>query len=85
MRINTKDIIAAINEIANVCKLELIGIEVINSALELHNSYNYNYFDCLMLASALNCNCKYILTEDMADKQIVNDTLKIMNIFRDIK
>jgi predicted nucleic acid-binding protein len=82
MNKKSKDIAAAINEIISVCKLELIDIETINTALELHNHYHYSYFDCLMLASALNSNCKYIYSEDMADKQIINEKLKIINIFK---
>jgi predicted nucleic acid-binding protein len=83
MRKNNKDIALAVNEIINICKLELIGMwETINTALQLHNRYNYSYFDCLMLASALNSNCKCIFTEDMSDGQIINDKLKIINIFK---
>ena len=82
MHKNTKDITAAINEIMNVCRLEMVGIDVINSALKLHSRYNYSYFDCLMLASAINSECKYIFTEDMADEQIINEKLTIKNMFK---
>jgi len=79
---NVKDVAAAISEIINACKLELVEIETINMALELHNRYNFSYFDCLMLASALNSNCKYIFTEDMSDSQVIYEKLKIVNIFK---
>jgi len=82
MHKNIYDIMAAINEIISVCRLELVNIKIINSALELHNRYNYNYFDCLILASALSSNCKYVFTEDMSDKQIINEKLTIINIFK---
>ena len=53
----------------------------INEALSLKERYGYSFFDCLMLASALNGNCQIIFTEDMGDGQIINDTLRIVNPF----
>ena len=79
---NVKDIKTAITEIISACKLELVETDTINTALELHNRYNYSYFDCLMLASALNSDCKYIFTEDMSDSQVIYEKLKIVNIFK---
>jgi len=53
----------------------------IDKALSLKERYGYSYYDCLMLASALDGNCQIIYTEDMSDGQIINDTLKIVNPF----
>jgi predicted nucleic acid-binding protein len=39
------------------------------------------YFDCLMLVSALNSDCKYFMTEDMADGQVIDKRLTIVNIY----
>ena len=53
----------------------------INKALSLKERYGYSYYDCLMLASALDGNCQIIYTEDMSDGQIIDNTLKITNPF----
>ena len=50
-------------------------------ALQLHTKYEYSYYDCLMLASALQTNCGYILTEDMSDGQLIEEKLRIVNVF----
>jgi predicted nucleic acid-binding protein len=34
-----------------------------------------------MIVSALNSNCDYLLTEDLADGQIIEGKLTIINIF----
>jgi predicted nucleic acid-binding protein len=34
-----------------------------------------------MLASALNSDCKYFITEDMSDGQIIDGKLTILNIY----
>jgi predicted nucleic acid-binding protein len=60
-----------------------INKNTINKALILKDRYSYSYYDCIMLASALDGNCNVIFTEDMSDGQIINDTLKIVNPFRD--
>jgi predicted nucleic acid-binding protein len=63
--------------------LLLVDVETIDKALELHEKYKYSYYDCLMLASALNSGCKYMLSEDLADGHIIEGNLKIVNIFAD--
>ena len=71
----------AIEEIIEQCTVNKIEIEDINQALKIHKKYGYGYFDCLMIASALNSDCKYLLTEDMTDGQIIDDGLTIVNIY----
>jgi predicted nucleic acid-binding protein len=34
-----------------------------------------------MIVSALNSNCDYLLTEDLADWQMIENKLTIVNIF----
>jgi len=38
-------------------------------------------YDCLIIASALEANCKYLFSEDMQHGQIIENTLKIINPF----
>ena len=75
-------IIKYLDEIEDVCNaIMLIRRETIDAAIDLKDRYNYSYYDCLMLASALEANCNVILTEDMSNNQIINGKLKIMNPF----
>jgi predicted nucleic acid-binding protein len=53
----------------------------INKALHIHEKYGYAYYDSLIIASALEGNCQYLLSEDMADGQVIEGRLTIQNIF----
>jgi len=77
----TEEVELAVNEIIEQCTVSLIEKHNIKQALEIHGLYGYKYFDCLMLASALNSDCKYFITEDMADGKIINNKLTIVNIY----
>jgi predicted nucleic acid-binding protein len=81
---STEEVELAINEIIEQCNVSLIEKHNINQALEIHKRYGYRYFDCLMLASALYCGCKYFITEDMADGQIIDNMLTIVNIYSEV-
>ena len=72
---------SAIDEISKEFDVELIDNKTIKKALKFHKKYNFPYYDCLILASALACGCKYVLTEDLNNGQIIENSLTIRNIF----
>lgn len=49
-------------------------------ARALHNRYQYAWWDCLLLASALNLGCTHFLSEDLRDGQVI-DGLTIVSPF----
>jgi predicted nucleic acid-binding protein len=71
----------AIDEITEQCNILTLRTEDIKQALNIHKNFGYNYYDCLMIVSALDSNCDYLLTEDLADGQIIENKLTIVNIF----
>jgi predicted nucleic acid-binding protein len=77
----TEDIELAIDEMIEQCSVLTLEKEDIKQALNIHKNFGYNYYDCLMIVSALNSNCDYLLTEDLADGQIIENKLTIVNIF----
>jgi len=78
---SVEEVELAINEIIEQCTVSLIEKHNIKQALEIHKRYGYKYYDCLMLVSALNFDCKYFITEDMSDNQIIDGRLTIINIY----
>jgi predicted nucleic acid-binding protein len=72
-----KDYIA---EILENCNYAVVSLNTIDHALILHEKFLYSYYDCLMLASAMECGCNSIYTEDMQDGQVI-EGLTIHNIF----
>jgi predicted nucleic acid-binding protein len=76
-------IIEHLDNIESVCDAVFpIDREVIDKALYLRERYGFSYFDCLMLASALESGCETLFTEDMSDGQLIEKTLKIVNPFK---
>jgi predicted nucleic acid-binding protein len=57
-------------------------MKVIQKALSLNTKYGYAYYDCLVLASAIISDCKYLYSEDMQHNQYIDGELKIINPFR---
>jgi predicted nucleic acid-binding protein len=76
-----EDIKLAIDEMIEQCSVLTLEKEDIKQALNIHKKFGYNYYDCLMIVSALNSNCGYLLTEDLTDGQIIENKLTIVNIF----
>ncbi len=68
-------------EIKRSCNLVVVDDETVISALSFHEKYGFSYYDSLMLASALESDCAYLLSEDMADGQVIEGRLTIKNIF----
>jgi len=71
----------AVSEITNICNLIVLDNDTVLTALVYHEKYKYSYYDCLMLASAIESDCQYLLSEDMADNQKIEGKLIIRNIF----
>ena len=52
----------------------------VDDARRLHLRYRYSWWDCLLLASAIELGCTHFLSEDLQDGQRV-DTLTIVDPF----
>ena len=76
---NLEEIIAGIMEVADVVNEE---VEFILTAFDIHKRYQFSFYDSLVVATALASNCKILLSEDMNDGQVIEDTLKIVNPFK---
>lgn len=54
-------------------------------AYEIRNSIKNSFWDSLIIASALENSCNIVYSEDMQHNLIVENKLKIINPFKDIK
>ena len=72
-----------IGSIIKSCDIQLITEQIICSAIDLNTKYGYSYYDCLMLASALDSNCNTIYSEDMNDGQVIEGKLEIIILLSD--
>ncbi len=54
--------------------------QTIRFAIKIQNRYKFQYYDSLIIATALENNCNILYSEDMQHNQII-DTLTIKNPF----
>ena len=70
-----------INELYKCTQIRTLTFQIIEFALELKEKYLYSWWDSLVLSSALESNCSVLYSEDMQHKQIIENSLEIINPF----
>jgi len=81
LKITAQNIQGLIDQICSYCDLAYIDEDTISKALEIHSKFSFSYYDSLILASALERDCDYLLSEDLSDGQVIEGSLTIKNIF----
>jgi len=66
-------------EMASWCTAS-IGPAVIVRALDIRDRWRFGWWDSLIVASAVDAGCRYLLTEDMQDNQDL-DGVTVVNPF----
>jgi predicted nucleic acid-binding protein len=78
-KMSHNDIEESIGNIARICRLCYISQKTVYSAIEMNKTYGYSYYDCLMLASAIEEDCTVLFSEDMSNQHQINSKLNIIN------
>ena len=65
----------------NNFNLVTIGAITIQNAFDISSKYGYNYWDSLILSSAIENGCGEVYSEDMQHGQEIEKHLKIINPF----
>jgi len=81
-RFNRQTIETAIDYLLGWCSVDQVSTKTLRRALAMQEKYGYSYYDCVMLASALDYDCNIIYSEDMSDGQVIEGRLKITNPFK---
>ncbi|MCL2386011.1 MAG: PIN domain-containing protein [Defluviitaleaceae bacterium] len=83
-KISSKELKKFIGNIIKSCDVRLVTEQIIIDAINLNNKYGYSYYDCLILASALDSNCNTLFSEDLHNGQTIESKLKITNPFTNL-
>jgi len=67
-----------LEEDMNICS---INLDTIKKCLFLKKKYVYSYWDSLILVSSLESGCTVVYFEDMQHRQVIEQSLTIMNPF----
>lgn len=63
------------------CVLSPIDYATVSLAHSLISKYDFQYFDALIVASAINSDCTILYSEDMQHNMLVENKLTIINPF----
>ena len=55
--------------------------ELFEAALNLHDGTRYSFYDCLVIAAALQAGANVLYTEDLQHNQLIDGRLRIVNPF----
>ena len=59
-----------------------LTLEVHRRGLRVHEKYQFQFYDALMLGAALEAECTVFYSEDMQDGQVIENTMTIKNPFK---
>jgi len=69
--------------LSNTLNVRPLEFATCMSAIEVKNKYHHSFWDSLVIASALESECKVLYTEDLQDGLMINEKLTIKNPFKD--
>ena len=80
-KLNIKDIINGGKELEKEFIILDFDIQTQLNALKLKQNYNLQFYDALIVSTALKNSCTILYSEDMQDKLVIEKKLKIINPF----
>jgi predicted nucleic acid-binding protein len=63
------------------CQIQSVSVSTIKLAHHIVQKYDFQLFDSIIVASALEAGCDILYSEDMQHNQVIEDTLTILNPF----
>ena len=80
-KLSSFDIKNTIEQISNIVFTCDFDFNTQIKAIEIKDKYNLQYYDALIIATALENNCNIIFSEDMQHNQVIENKLTIINPF----
>ena len=80
-KLNSTSMEDVIEEIDNSFKIVNFSLTTQIMAIKIKEKYRLQYYDSLILATALENGCTILYSEDMQHNQIIENQLKIINPF----
>ena len=80
-RLSAIDVEKVILEIDKNMKIVDYSLKTQINAVRLKDKYGFQYYDALIVSTALEQGCSILFSEDMQNNQIINNSLQIINPF----
>ena len=81
-KLSTCEVEEAVLELDSILDVVSFDISTQIKALKLKEKYQFQYFDALIVATALENKCKILYSEDMQHELLVENRLQIINPFK---
>jgi len=76
-----REILEKCNKVISQCEIIPMSQEIMDKALILINRYDFQLFDSIIIASALEANCNILCSEDLQHNQLIENRPTIINPF----
>ena len=83
-RLSTGDCKAFIDAAMQPLNRVASSTALIHTALDLQDELKYSFYDCVMIAAALQAGANTLYTEDLQHWQLVHGQLRIVNPFLEV-
>jgi predicted nucleic acid-binding protein len=70
-----------LRKILDIAAIRFLDETLTFKALKIAQTYRLSFYDCLIVASALDAGCSVLFTEDMQDGQWIEERLQLRNPF----
>jgi predicted nucleic acid-binding protein len=81
IKLNSEDCKAFIDAAMQPLNRVASSTALMHTALDLQDELKYSFYDCVMLAAALQAGSSTLYTEDLQHWQLVRGTLRVVNPF----
>ena len=81
MKIQKALVINACMPVLKNCRIQAVNMTTLQTAERLIKRYDFQIFDAIIVASALDTDCKILYSEDMQHDMKVDKKLSIINPF----
>jgi len=85
LRMSWTDIGEVLGTIRAVCRVESLSLETHKLGISLSQRYGYSVYDSMILAAAWLAGCRIFYTEDLQQGQVIDERIKIVNPFSDLR
>lgn len=81
LKLTPEALLSALKVIEKYAVFIPFGLQTIHKAVALQSRYKLQYYDSLIIATALENDCDILYSEDMQHGLVVDNQLKIINPF----
>jgi len=84
-KLNANEVREVILELNDNFPIVNFNLQTQLKGIELKEKYKLQFYDSMILATALENGCNIVLSEDMQHNQVIENRLIIINPFKDLK